>query len=102
GHGAPRTVDTKAATRPAPAVDTVGAALRGRLVCKRLRPMIKALLFLLLLAAPVFAQTGTWARQRAGTMAWLHSVYFLDQNRGWAIGSKGTLLQTIDGGNTWK
>jgi len=64
--------------------------------------MIKALLFLLLLAAPVFAQTGTWARQRAGTMAWLHSVYFLDQNRGWAVGSKGTLLQTTDGGNTWK
>ncbi len=40
------------------------------------------------------AQTGTWVRQPAGTMAWLHSVFFLDQNRGWAVGSKGTLLQT--------
>jgi photosystem II stability/assembly factor-like uncharacterized protein len=35
-------------------------------------------------------------------MAWLHSVFFVDQNRGWAIGSKGTLLGTIDGGNTWQ
>ena len=51
---------------------------------------------------PTFAQSGTWARQRAGTMAWLHSVFFLDQNRGWAVGSKGTVLQTLDGGNTWK
>ena len=49
-----------------------------------------------------FAQSGTWARQPAGTMAWLHALFFLDQNRGWAVGSKGTLLQTTDGGNTWK
>lgn len=50
------------------------------------------------------AQTnaGTWARQPAGTMAWLRSVFFIDQNRGWAAGSKGTLLRTEDGGRTWK
>ena len=59
-------------------------------------------LFLLLVASTTFAQSGAWARQPAGTMAWLHSVFFLDQNRGWAVGSKGTLLQTLDGGNTWK
>lgn len=59
-------------------------------------------LLLLLLVSPVLAQSGTWARQRTGSMAWLHSVFFLDQNRGWAAGSKGTLLQTSDGGNTWK
>jgi photosystem II stability/assembly factor-like uncharacterized protein len=34
-------------------------------------------------------------------MAWLHAVFFLDQNRGWIVGSKGSLLQTVDGGNTW-
>jgi len=34
-------------------------------------------------------------------MSWLHAVFFLDQNRGWAVGSKGALLQTHDGGNTW-
>lgn len=35
-------------------------------------------------------------------MAWLHSLFFIDQNKGWAVGSKGTVLQTLDGGNTWK
>jgi len=35
-------------------------------------------------------------------MAWLHGIFFLDQKRGWVAGSKGTLLQTLDGGNTWK
>ena len=64
--------------------------------------MTKAFLLLLLFVSPVFAQAGTWARQPAGTMAWLRSVFFLDPNRGWAVGSKGTVLQTTDGGNTWK
>jgi photosystem II stability/assembly factor-like uncharacterized protein len=64
--------------------------------------MSKVFLLILLVASPVFAQSGTWARQRSNTMAWLHSVFFLDQNHGWAAGSKGTLLQTTDGGNTWK
>jgi photosystem II stability/assembly factor-like uncharacterized protein len=62
----------------------------------------KSFLFLLLAAATTFGQNGTWARQRTGSMAWLHSVFFFDQNRGWAAGSKGTLLQTSDGGNSWK
>jgi photosystem II stability/assembly factor-like uncharacterized protein len=35
-------------------------------------------------------------------MAWLRSIFFIDQNRGWAAGSKGTLLRTDDGGKTWK
>jgi photosystem II stability/assembly factor-like uncharacterized protein len=35
-------------------------------------------------------------------MAWLHAVYFLDQNRGWVAGSSGTLMQTNDGGQTWR
>lgn len=48
------------------------------------------------------AQTGAWSKQRSGTLAWLHSVFFLDQNRGWAIGSKGTLISTVDGGKTWQ
>ena len=35
-------------------------------------------------------------------MAWLHAVQFLDQNHGWVAGSGGTLLETNDGGATWK
>lgn len=53
-------------------------------------------------AAQTGANAGTWAKQPAGTMAWLRSVFFIDQNRGWAAGSKGTLLRTDDGGKTWK
>ena len=34
-------------------------------------------------------------------MAWLHAVYFLDQQRGWIAGGNGTLLSTVDGGVTW-
>src|SRR5438270_778190 len=34
----------------------------------------------------------SWARQASGTMAWFHAVFFLDQNRGWAAGSKGAFL----------
>ena len=44
----------------------------------------------------------TWSRQSSGTMAWLHAVYFLNQQHGWVAGSGGTLLETEDGGNTWK
>jgi photosystem II stability/assembly factor-like uncharacterized protein len=51
--------------------------------------------------ALTFAQGG-WGRLNSGSMAWLHAVFFLDQSRGWAVGSKGTVLQTLDGGNTWK
>lgn len=35
-------------------------------------------------------------------MAWLHSVYFIDAARGWAVGGNGVLLSTMDGGATWK
>lgn len=59
----------------------------------------------LLILSTVFsaaAQSGSWVRQKAGTMAWLRSVFFHDQNRGWAAGSKGTLLHTTDGGQSWQ
>jgi photosystem II stability/assembly factor-like uncharacterized protein len=34
-------------------------------------------------------------------MAWLRAVYFVDEARGWAVGSRGALLGTTDGGQTW-
>ena len=61
--------------------------------------------FLFLLTAHcslLTAHGSSWIRQPSGTMAWLHAVYFLDQNRGWVVGSNGAFLQTIDGGVTWK
>ena len=35
-------------------------------------------------------------------MTWLRSVFFVNSNRGWAAGGKGTVLSTDDGGKTWK
>jgi photosystem II stability/assembly factor-like uncharacterized protein len=63
------------------------------------------LLLLLLLTAHCSLPTafaGSWSRQRTGSLAWLHAVYFLDRDRGWAVGSRGTLLTTSDGGKSWQ
>ncbi len=32
---------------------------------------------------------------------WLYAISFIDQNKGFAVGRKGTILKTIDGGETW-
>src|SRR6266567_2336546 len=80
----------------------------GRRLLKVQRVLFAGLIPLLfLIGLTVFSdrangQTTGWIRQRSGTLAWLHSIYFLDQNRGWVVGSKGTLLATIDGGKTWQ
>ena len=68
----------------------------------RLSGWLARLAICLLFVAPVLAQTASWNRQQATTLAWLHAVFFLDQNSGWAAGSKGTLLRTLDGGQTWQ
>ena len=43
-----------------------------------------------------------WVRVESGTLAWLRSVYLLDEKHGWAVGSGGTFLITEDGGVSWK
>src|SRR5229473_6285818 len=69
-----------------------------------LRGLLPAVLWLLLSAFFFLpsAFAASWTRQPTGTMSWLHGVYFLDQNHGWVAGSGGTLLETIDGGQTWR
>jgi photosystem II stability/assembly factor-like uncharacterized protein len=56
---------------------------------------------LFLLCAINASAQGVWQRQRSGTLAWLHAVYFLNAQRGWAVGGNGALLATVDGGATW-
>ena len=51
---------------------------------------------------PSAARGAAWERQRTGTFAWLHSVFFVDGLKGWAVGGKGALLSTADGGATWE
>ena len=69
------------------------------------KPVLKVIsgaVLCLLAATAATAQNGAWSRQTAGTMTWLRSVFFINQDRGWAVGGKGTVLGTEDGGKTWK
>ncbi len=43
-----------------------------------------------------------WEKQKSGTLAWLRGVFFVDGERGWAVGAKGALLSTADGGASWQ
>jgi photosystem II stability/assembly factor-like uncharacterized protein len=70
-----------------------------------LRPFILhlcAFILALALTAQCAFAAGVWTKQRSGTLAWLHAVYFLDENRGWVVGSTGIALSTTNGGETWK
>ncbi len=55
-----------------------------------------------LIAICSVATSASWTRQRVNSLAWFHAVFFIDQNRGWAAGSKGSLLSTVDGGKSWQ
>jgi photosystem II stability/assembly factor-like uncharacterized protein len=69
-----------------------------------LRYISSCLLLALLLLFPNFtalSQNEDWVRQSVGSLAWLYSIYFLDSNQGWVVGSRGTILATHDGGKTW-
>lgn len=74
-------------------------------ISPRLRVSVSPCLLIFLLSAFCLlpsASAATWSRQKSGTMSWLHAVQFLDQNHGFVAGSGGTLLETTDGGATWK
>jgi photosystem II stability/assembly factor-like uncharacterized protein len=61
----------------------------------------KILCFALLLICFVSVKAD-WKKVNSGTFAWLQSVSFVNQNKGWIVGAQGTLLETNDGGATWK
>lgn len=44
----------------------------------------------------------TWNLQPTNQNLPLHSIQFLDEQRGWAAGALGTILATRDGGLTWQ
>lgn len=43
----------------------------------------------------------TWQGVYTGVPYTLYDVVFVDENTGWAVGSKGILLKTVDGGASW-
>ncbi|HYE14070.1 MAG TPA: YCF48-related protein [Pyrinomonadaceae bacterium] len=73
----------------------------NKAVARRLLPSAFCLLLSAFFLAPA-AHAGAWAKQKSGTMAWLHAVFFVDARRGWAAGGKGVLLKTSDGGERWE
>ncbi len=80
----------------------IGVANGGRSGAIRSRQLQCAVAVCCLLFAVCPIALGSWTKQRTGSMSWLHSVFFVDQNRGWAVGSRGTLLSTLNGGRTWR
>ncbi len=48
-----------------------------------------------------WSQPLVWSPQKSGVLARLNSVFFIDQNRGWTVGSSGIWLMTEDGGKKW-
>ncbi len=74
------------------------ASLKHRI---RLWAQASLLLLLFLLCQMAVPASSNWSRQSSGTFAWLHAVYFLDENRGWAVGGNGALVATRDGGKSW-
>jgi len=47
---------------------------------------------------PVIAQ---WTGQSSGTSERLLSVFFIDENSGWTVGDRGTIIHTTNGGTNW-
>ena len=43
-----------------------------------------------------------WRQLESGTDEHLYGVHFIDAKQGWAVGTGGAVLSTVDGGNTWK
>jgi photosystem II stability/assembly factor-like uncharacterized protein len=66
----------------------------------QLSSQLTASLCLLLLFS--LTANAAWVKQQSGTMAWLHTVYFLNARMGWIAGSNGTMLETTDGGESWR
>ena len=56
---------------------------------------------LLLLAANFSHATEPWPEEMHAD-ARLNDVFFLDSDRGWAVGDRGTVLFTEDSGRTWR
>ena len=44
----------------------------------------------------------SWQQARVPTTQMLTSVYFIDQQRGWAVGHDGLVLVSDDGGESWR
>jgi len=65
-----------------------------------MRIVTKIFVIIIFFASFQTAEAG-WTKLEINTLAWLHDVYFINENKGWIAGSDGTLLTTSDGGKSW-
>ena len=42
-----------------------------------------------------------WVKQNTNSFAWFRDVFFVNQSKGWIVGSDGVMLSTDNGGVTW-
>ena len=59
---------------------------------------LKISLLILILSITISAQ---WYQQNSGTDSNLQSVFFINENTGWACGSNGVIIKTTNGGEDW-
>ncbi len=64
--------------------------------------MLLLFLFIVAFANSAARASAQWTKQKSNTLAWLHAVYFIDEQKGWAVGGNGALLSTDDGGAKWR
>ncbi len=63
---------------------------------------MKALYFLIIVLNFLVVQVNAQlVHQSSGTEKRLLTLHFLNENEGWAGGNDGTILKTVNGGNTW-
>src|SRR5690349_18443148 len=53
-----------------------------------------------LICVHTYSQSG-WYAENSGTSNTLYSAYFIDGLTGWAAGANGTIIKTINGGNSY-
>ncbi len=79
---------------------------RGVRRSRRALPWLALLALVVLIvvfgATPAFASQGYWQVLSSGTAQDLHSVFFVDQSVGWAVGNGGVILATTTGGISWQ
>ena len=47
-------------------------------------------------------ETGKWKKLNTGQKNSIRKLFFIDSERGWAVGDQGLILRTRDGGKTWQ
>ena len=85
---------------------TRGLVLVDSWRCGSLATLFCAVMLLYVLVAgttaSALAADGAWVVQDSGTTHKLNGVCFVDDQDGWAVGDGGTVLHTLNGGETWQ